>query len=104
MSVEIAFQTAIWWETNQKNNLAYVTRCVGLPLTDSIGFLRGGRLSPNLTTRRPAPKSRPEKSKSLNSEPENKFSVEIPFQTEIQSGGGDLIKEKEIALERKDSS
>ena len=50
------------------------------------------------------PKSRPEKSKSLNSEPENKLSVEIAFQTEIQSGGGDLIKENKIALERKVSS
>ena len=50
------------------------------------------------------PKSRPEKSKSLNSEPENKFSVEIAFQTEIQSGEGDLIKENKIALERKVSS
>ena len=50
------------------------------------------------------PKSRPEKSKSLNNEPENKLSVEICFQTEIQPGGGDLIKEKKIALERKDSS
>ena len=46
----------------------------------------------------------PEKSKSLNNEPENKLSVEIGFQTEIQPGGGDLIKEKKIALERKDSS
>ena len=46
------------------------------------------------------PKSRPEKSKSLNSAPENKLSVEIAFQTEIQPDGGDLIKEKKIELER----
>ena len=50
------------------------------------------------------PKSMPEKSKSLNSEPENKLSVEMAFQTKIQPGEGDLIKEKKIALERKVSS
>ena len=39
----------------------------------------------------------PEKSVSLDNEPENTYSVEIAFQTEIQCGGGDLIKENKIA-------
>ena len=36
-------------------------------------------------------KSRHEKSKLLNSEPENKLSEEIAFQTVIQPGGGSNI-------------
>ena len=32
-----------------KNNLAYVTQGVGLPLPAPTGFLQGGRLRPNLT-------------------------------------------------------
>ena len=51
-----------------------------------------------------AKKRRPEKSKSLNSETENKFSVDITFQTAIQLDGGDLIKGNKIALGRKVSS
>ena len=38
-------------QDQSRNNLLYVTCCFGLPA--STGFLQGGRLSPNLTTRTP---------------------------------------------------
>ena len=79
------------------NNLAYVSLRIGLSLTAPIRFLQAvvQVVGHRQTWQHVGihPKRRPEKSKSLNSAPENKLPAEIAFQIEIQPGGGDLIKE-----------